>query len=219
MATYSSILAWKIPQTEEPGRLQFIGLQRVKHDLASEQQLTSSRYVCVLLKDQLAWRTQKEKQQVPRPSLPPPFSVSFYLDHDVYSSLFSQNLKLPFVFLSVFTLKCFQVFSHVNNSVEFSFPSGTISHLSPNQSILLPPWEFSYHFLLFSSSSSLLRKDIKEVTVLSLKYLNMSLLPASLVVQLGIEVPVEVIFRNSNTLSHFIQHLGFWERLHTFPRR
>ena len=62
MATYSSILAWKIPQTEEPGRLQFLGLQRVKHDLASEQQLTSSRYVCVLLKDQLAWRTYKEKQ-------------------------------------------------------------------------------------------------------------------------------------------------------------
>ena len=32
MATRSSILAWKIPQTDEPGRLQFIGLQRVGHD-------------------------------------------------------------------------------------------------------------------------------------------------------------------------------------------
>ena len=30
MATRSSILAWKIPWTEEPGRLQFIGLQRVQ---------------------------------------------------------------------------------------------------------------------------------------------------------------------------------------------
>ena len=29
MATHSSILAWRIPQTEEPGRLQFMGLQRV----------------------------------------------------------------------------------------------------------------------------------------------------------------------------------------------
>ena len=29
MATYSSILAWRIPWTEEPGRLQSIGLQRV----------------------------------------------------------------------------------------------------------------------------------------------------------------------------------------------
>ena len=28
MATYSSILAWNIPQTEEPGELQTIGLQK-----------------------------------------------------------------------------------------------------------------------------------------------------------------------------------------------
>ena len=32
MATYSSILAWKIPWTEEPGRLQSMGSQRVAHD-------------------------------------------------------------------------------------------------------------------------------------------------------------------------------------------
>ena len=32
MATYSSILAWKILWTEEPGRQQSMGLQRVKHD-------------------------------------------------------------------------------------------------------------------------------------------------------------------------------------------
>ena len=32
MATHSSILAWKMPWTEEPGRLQSIGLQRVGHD-------------------------------------------------------------------------------------------------------------------------------------------------------------------------------------------
>ena len=32
MATYSSILAWRIPWTEEPGRLQSTGLQRVGHD-------------------------------------------------------------------------------------------------------------------------------------------------------------------------------------------
>ena len=29
MATHSSILAWRVPQTEEPGRLQVIGLQTV----------------------------------------------------------------------------------------------------------------------------------------------------------------------------------------------
>ena len=32
VATHSSILDWKIPWTEEPGSLQSIGLQRVKHD-------------------------------------------------------------------------------------------------------------------------------------------------------------------------------------------
>ena len=32
MATHSSILAWKIPWMEEPGRLQSTGLQRAGHD-------------------------------------------------------------------------------------------------------------------------------------------------------------------------------------------
>ena len=32
LTTPSSILAWKIPWTEEPGRLQSMGLQRVRHD-------------------------------------------------------------------------------------------------------------------------------------------------------------------------------------------
>ena len=32
MATQSSTLAWRIPWTEEPGRLRSLGLQRVGHD-------------------------------------------------------------------------------------------------------------------------------------------------------------------------------------------
>ena len=39
MATHSSILAWKIPWTEEPGGLQSMGLKRVTHDCASEHLL------------------------------------------------------------------------------------------------------------------------------------------------------------------------------------
>ena len=35
MATCSSILAWEIPWTEEPGGLQSMGLQRVQHDSAT----------------------------------------------------------------------------------------------------------------------------------------------------------------------------------------
>ena len=34
MATHSSILAWRIPWTEEPGRLQSMGLQKVRHYLS-----------------------------------------------------------------------------------------------------------------------------------------------------------------------------------------
>ena len=38
MATYSSILTWEIPWTEEPDGPQSMGLQRVEHDLVTEQE-------------------------------------------------------------------------------------------------------------------------------------------------------------------------------------
>ena len=40
MATHSSIIAWSVPWTEEPGRLQTMGSQRVGCDLAPKQELT-----------------------------------------------------------------------------------------------------------------------------------------------------------------------------------
>ena len=42
MATHSNILAWRIPWTEEPGRLQSIGLQRVGYD--------RSNFACIFKK-------------------------------------------------------------------------------------------------------------------------------------------------------------------------
>ena len=39
MAPHSSTLAWKIPWTEEPGRLQSMGLRRVRHDRATSLSL------------------------------------------------------------------------------------------------------------------------------------------------------------------------------------
>ena len=39
MATHSSILAWRIPWTEEPGRLQSMGLQRVRHNWATKHNI------------------------------------------------------------------------------------------------------------------------------------------------------------------------------------
>ena len=40
MATHSSILAWKIPRTEEPGRLQSLGSQRVGHTCPTAREVT-----------------------------------------------------------------------------------------------------------------------------------------------------------------------------------
>ena len=40
MATHSSILAWKITWTEEPGGLQSMGSKRVRNDLVAKQQNT-----------------------------------------------------------------------------------------------------------------------------------------------------------------------------------
>ena len=38
MATHSTIPAWEIPRTEDPGGLQSMGSQRVGHDLVTEKQ-------------------------------------------------------------------------------------------------------------------------------------------------------------------------------------
>ena len=46
MATHSSILAWRMPWTEEPGGLQSTGLQRVRHDWATSLSFFSSRGRC-----------------------------------------------------------------------------------------------------------------------------------------------------------------------------
>ena len=40
MAIHSSILAWKTPQAEEPGKLQAMGLQRVAHDRVTNTSTT-----------------------------------------------------------------------------------------------------------------------------------------------------------------------------------
>ena len=43
MATHSSVLAWEIPQTQEPGGLQSMGSQRAGHDLVTKQQQSDAK--------------------------------------------------------------------------------------------------------------------------------------------------------------------------------
>ena len=47
MATHSSILAWTIPWTEEPGGLQFMGLPRVDHDWVTFTTSFTIQYCCL----------------------------------------------------------------------------------------------------------------------------------------------------------------------------
>ena len=47
MATHHSILAWEITWTEEFGRLQSTGSQRVRHDLANEHKHKCMTYIVV----------------------------------------------------------------------------------------------------------------------------------------------------------------------------
>ena len=49
MATHSSFLAWEIPWTEEPGRLQSMGQQRAGHDLETKQ-----HYAFIILLESLS---------------------------------------------------------------------------------------------------------------------------------------------------------------------
>ena len=48
MATHSSTLAWKIPWMEEPGRLQSMGLQRVRHDWVTSMSISMLYYFVVV---------------------------------------------------------------------------------------------------------------------------------------------------------------------------
>ena len=56
MATHSNILAWEIPWTEEPGGLQFMGSQRIGHDLATKQYSTRNTQVRLL---KVSWGTRE----------------------------------------------------------------------------------------------------------------------------------------------------------------
>ena len=68
--THSSILAWRVAWTEEPGRLQSIGLQRVGHDWATNTHFTQ------LLKSEI-WDTFFRVSPDLLPAVPKPRQLSF----------------------------------------------------------------------------------------------------------------------------------------------
>ena len=56
IATHSSILTWEIPWTKEPGGLQSMRLQRVGHNLATEQQQQNILCSEILLSYKKEWK-------------------------------------------------------------------------------------------------------------------------------------------------------------------
>ena len=73
MVTHSSILAWRIPWTEKPGRLQSMGPQRVRHDWATSLSLSKALVVVVqsLSRVQLFQSHGPQHARVPCPSPTP----------------------------------------------------------------------------------------------------------------------------------------------------
>ena len=88
MATRSSILAWKIPWTEDPGRLQFIGSQSVGHNWVSSLSFFLSLYVAL-------WDSKT-------PHRPTGERVSWCLETSPPSRLPPQDWSLSLTLLSLF---------------------------------------------------------------------------------------------------------------------
>ena len=74
MATHSSTLAWKIPWTKEPGRLQSMGSRRVGYDRATSLSLSLSLSLSKVLSVlQAPQGDQPPSWALPGPSRVPPF--------------------------------------------------------------------------------------------------------------------------------------------------
>ena len=88
MATHSSILAWRIPWTEEPGGLQFMGSQRVKHDWVINTQTHTPTHT------QLGIIGSSNKPQSPAKHTQRRFPTCVCLQYPPFSSSFSPHCLL-----------------------------------------------------------------------------------------------------------------------------
>ena len=83
MATHSSTLAWKIPWTEEPGRLQSMGLHRIRHDWS---ELAAA-----------AATLNKEQNQISNPGSLPPESIFFFFFFSLKATILLTVYKLKHI--------------------------------------------------------------------------------------------------------------------------
>ena len=103
MATHSSIRAWRIPWTEEPGGLQSMGLQRVGYDMT--ERLHS---FCILYRIQTLWkfrpvyRPKRKKERKKNHSPPKKETLAILCSHA--SEYFNPSQSQPKRFLQNFHL-------------------------------------------------------------------------------------------------------------------
>ena len=67
MATHSSILAWRIPWVEEPGRWQAMGLQKSQTQLSDQTAITKPLVASLILKT-ILWQFASVQLSFPFPS-------------------------------------------------------------------------------------------------------------------------------------------------------
>ena len=91
MATHSTTLVWKIPWLKEPGRLQFMGSQRVRHDWATS--LTHSRVRQVFRLAGMAFTENGRKAR----SCPPGVLSVFFASHTFHV------IEMSSIFLNYFS--------------------------------------------------------------------------------------------------------------------
>ena len=116
MATHSSTLAWKIPWMEEPGRLQSMGSQRVRHDWVTSLHLIMSDDEHLFMGLLAIWISSMEKWNVYFSLLSIGLFVSFYqamwtvlcilennpLSVTSFSNIFSHSIGCLFIFFKGF---------------------------------------------------------------------------------------------------------------------
>ena len=147
MATHSSILPWKIPRTEKPGRLQFLRSQRVGH----ERKLWNRRIICIFLTFRLRlthWNQHFIDMRKNYEELLTFLTLFLCCNQDSQYSHNFQNSSQPHQPM----MHCFLVFS---------------SFLYPSSSLLLP-----FIFLISYCSLTLLPDDSRFALMTALPTLS-----------------------------------------------
>ena len=125
MATRSSILARKIPRTEEPGGLQSMGSQRVVHDWAL---MHANRYPYIHMVESESWSLQSwplQRQFCPIPNFP------------IYVDLFLGSAIYSFWILNIFMY----YFKHTNRYHWISLSSSQSKKLAQNSQLCAQHWD------------------------------------------------------------------------------